>query len=471
MSEQHAEHPKDVEPAPAKDRRPRRRAGARMGIYVVGEGAEWTALHIRGEHREELGLGSESPAAETPPPAAWASYHGSESALVLPSAEALFRIVRLPSVDPVELRGMAELQLDEISPFPVEQLVLSCAPLLERDGQTQLLIAAMRRERLLNIADQWMGHRWRPHRVELDLWVWWRSVLRLPVAEHAARTLHIRFIPGGCWFIVTQDGQPILIRVMTSAPVETPILEDLLNECGLSLAVLEQNWGVRECDLWVWDAPAGSWASELSEGLGMPAVEQHTPAEFRVSRAALEGADFEHPDPHAINLALPEWGRDRIRKNFLRKTVIGLSAALLAWLIALGGLFVYVRLAAADADALEKEVVRAEKPARAVRETQDRIAALDAHTDQRRTALEMLRLVSEPLPHGARLTSFSFNKGKSLQLRGETVMSAHTYAYIKALEESGIFHGVTLEGINDRSRATGSVSEFRVICELEAPAS
>ena len=263
----------------------------------------------------------------------------------------------------------------------------------------------------------------------------------------------------------------MLIRVLTASPAEVPVMEDLLNECGLSLAVLEQDWGVRECDLWIWDAPSDAQARELTDGLGLPSRTLQTPADYRVSRVAIEGTDFTAPDPQSINLALPEWGQDRTRRKFLRKTAIGISAVLLVWLIALGGVFGYVRLSSADADALEAEVLKAEKPARDVRETQDRIAALDAHTDQRRTALEMLRIASEPLPHGARLTSFSFNKGKALQLRGETVMSAHTYAYIKALEESGIFRAVTLEGINDRSRATGSVSEFRVVCELGAPES
>ena len=45
--------------------------------------------------------------------------------IALPSSKLLMRVLELPSSDPIEIDGMVELQMDQISPFPTDQLTLS----------------------------------------------------------------------------------------------------------------------------------------------------------------------------------------------------------------------------------------------------------------------------------------------------------------------------------------------------------
>ena len=68
--------------------------------------------------------------------------------VALPTGRVLLRVALLPSTDGAELRGMAELQTDKFSPFPVES-VASSAEVIDASGTSSLVaMAVVRREDL-----------------------------------------------------------------------------------------------------------------------------------------------------------------------------------------------------------------------------------------------------------------------------------------------------------------------------------
>jgi hypothetical protein len=59
--------------------------------------------------------------------------------------DVLCQILRLPATDPAELKQMLDLQIDNITPLPLEEVVYSFEPLDVVDGQTRVLVAIARK--------------------------------------------------------------------------------------------------------------------------------------------------------------------------------------------------------------------------------------------------------------------------------------------------------------------------------------
>jgi Tfp pilus assembly protein PilN len=443
-----------------------RGGGAWWALAESGAGLEWVLLRRRGD-RVEWGVEGARAAGtdggpEPPPPP-----KGARTALVLPATGALIRVFRLPATDPAELRGMAELQADKISPFPAEHLVLSCEALSAREGHTLLLVAALRRDTVLAAAERAdpAGRR-APHHVDLDLLVWWRAV-RARTQGGAGRTLHVRAAANGCGLVAEENGDALLVRGLAPDALLEPAREDLCAEIALALASLEQEWGPGTCALTVWDAPddqASKLVDDLAAATGAPVTTATTPDSFRLARAAAERAAEAGPD--ALNLTLPEWARDRARRRAQRRALAVAAVVLLAWTGALGAFLAGIHAREQSIGRLKTMVREAEGPAEAVRQIQTRLATLEAHTDTRLSTIEILREVSGRLPPGARLTSFSYRKGRSLQLRAEAPAPDLAYDYVSALDATRLFTLVRPEGVIQRNTPAGPVTEFRVVGEF-----
>jgi Tfp pilus assembly protein PilN len=442
-----------------------RSGGAWWALAESGAGLEWALLRSRGDRLEWDAEGAcaagDADAAGPPSPP-----KGARTALVLPAANALIRVFRLPSTDPAELRGMAELQADKISPFPAEHLVLSCEALSASEGHTLLLVAALRRDAVLAAAERAGGAVRPPHQVDLDLLVWWRAV-RAQARGGARRTLHVRAAANGCGMIAEENGDPLLVRGLTPDAFQEGVREDLGSEIALALASLEQEWGPGACTLTVWDAPddaAAKLTADLAAATGAPVAAATTPAAFRLARTAAERAAA--PSPDALNLALPEWARDRARRRVQRRGLIIAATVLLAWAGALGAFLVSIGVRERAIERLRTVVRDAEGPAEEVQAIQARLATLEAHTNTRLSTIEILREISDHLPAGARLTSFAYRKGRSLQLRAEAPSPDLAYDFVSALDGTRLFSVVRPEGVIQRSTPAGPVTEFRVVGEF-----
>ena len=459
MSSETIDAPASAPPEEPKKPAARRWGGSTwLGLALDASGAEWTAWRERADALDEIGQGRESaPPAEGASPG-WKSTQPSDAVLVMPATSALLRIVRLPATDPAELRGMAELQVDQFSPFPAEQLAISCEALDCQEGQTQLLIAAVRRDQLLQAMEPWLGPKWRPRRVDLDILAWWRWVSPHAPSNGTDRTLHLRLINGTLWMVGVQDGHPILFRALSLPAEESGAMEDLIGEAELALAALEQEWGSRPCDVVIWDADGDALSLRLTEALGIQIRPARTPDDFRLSRAVALPA----PGPGAINLALPEWAAARSQKRRLHQIFLVASAALLAWIVAMGGLYTAVRIRAASLHRTQLKATEAEGPAAEVERMEKRLKTLDGHLDQQHTALEILKALTEALPEDGRLTKFSYRKGKSLDMRAEVPSPNVPENYVKALRDSGLFDQIRPGRIINKNTPSGALFEIPV---------
>src|SRR6266568_3162192 len=58
----------------------------------------------------------------------------------LPAEQVFLRVVHLPKCEPAELHSMVELQLEKLSPLPVNQIVWSFEPVPQSAGELQTVI-------------------------------------------------------------------------------------------------------------------------------------------------------------------------------------------------------------------------------------------------------------------------------------------------------------------------------------------
>ncbi|MCX7817886.1 MAG: PilN domain-containing protein [Kiritimatiellae bacterium] len=389
--------------------------------------------------------------------------HG-ELSLLLPADRALMRVLELPSEDPAELADMAALQLDRISPFPVEHLVIGHEVFASGAGRSRVLVAAMPRELVEREAALFRAVGRDVRRVDLDVLAWWHHLAAVSGAEDGGLRVHLRIEAATARVLAVRAGRPLIVRAL-AAGGDAP--EELEHELELTFAALETEWGVApEGELIVWfdGEPDASLTSRLAAVCGLPAtatrLEELPPLTEGAAQRALA-------DPaRTLNLAPPEWEEVRRHRSRTRRFAAAAGVCLGLWLLLVVGFLVALYVREASVARLARFVEVLEKPAAEVRAVQARIRSLEEYGDRTRSALEILRQISADLPPGLTLTSFSFRKGRSVNLRGEAEAVNAVYDFFAALERSGLFREVKPEGVTSRPSAGRAKSEFRVTAVL-----
>ena len=89
---------------------------------------------------------------------------------------------------------------------------------------------------------------------------------------------------------------------------------------------------------------------------------------------------------------------------------------------------------------------------REVKEMRDKVKLVQQYSDHARGSLEMLKAVSDRMPEGITLTSFTYRRGERLSIVGEAQQPTDVYEFKNALTEAAteddekLFTEVTLTG-------------------------
>ena len=151
------------------------------GICLRPNRLEWTTLRRAKEVWEIVAQGQEDvPAAEGA--AGWIPAAALKArlkqfkgrvAVALPTDRALLRMALLPSTDADELRGMAELQTDKFSPFPVETVAAGAEVLAAAGSSSLVALAVVRREDVDAAGAAFQGAGGAPDAVDVEALGWW----------------------------------------------------------------------------------------------------------------------------------------------------------------------------------------------------------------------------------------------------------------------------------------------------------
>jgi hypothetical protein len=387
----------------------------------------------------------------------------------LPSSQLLMRMLELPSVDSAELHSMVELQIDQIAPFPADQLTISYEVLHQTEDHSRVLAVAARRTFVDQLGDLFKEQRVYVRSLDAEALAWWSLLVahrQVPCEGRIVILLeeHTEFS-----MIVVDDGIPVHIRSLELFHnfTDDRVINDLTEEVRYALLSLETEYGHRDCEtmeFWSETEIPPALENQLRE-LCRHGINKHDLGDLP---SVTEGLALRTAEkrPHHVELVPREWIELQRRIRLIKVATITGIALLSLWVSVVtvaGAVFSFRQ---AGLNRIRREAAQYEAPARAAQAAREEMLSLETYAERTYSALECLREITDKLPEGIEISSFIYKKGDSVRLRG---LSDHTdliYDYFQRLGASDLFDGIKDQPVNTRMIKDRRVSTFSITAEL-----
>lgn len=368
--------------------------------------------------------------------------------LGIPSDQALLRVVALPTQDDAELAGMVQIQVDKVSPFPVEGLVVSHEVLQRKADGTVVLIGAVREAVIDGLGKALGAGGVTPARVDVTVLGWWRVLRDAGELGEPGRKVVILLHDGTADLIVVQDGCPVLFRSLAVGSGEVAE-EDLTQEVSFTLMALELEHGPQgPCPIVLWHR--GGEPTNLQRALHSIFMVEVTVKPLDKLASAAEGLARRAGHREGMDLTPASWRQAAGQSEFRRRLWTTIGAAAGVWVAAVSLLMGGIHIDRLRLQGLQSELKRLQVPANQVRETRRRVMLIKRYTNRDDSALECLREISSRQPAGINLTSFTYRKGEGIRISGEAQTVDDVYTFKKSVDEVKTFKSATLQGPQDR---------------------
>ena len=320
----------------------------------------------------------------------------SEAVLALPLSRLIVRMVRVPEEGRADPVAFATPLLQAMSPYPDEPLKVSCETVREDGGGLIVLAAALPESATDDIAEALDVKKLNVTRVDaLVLGELRRLWSGINTSDGARRLVKVK--SPDCTTLIVLDGDmPASIRAVSEGAA-------MKREEMLSLLEAEDFGGPRE----------------LKETLEY---------ERDVVRA-MEGVAERSLDAGALNALPASWGEMLDETRFKAKLVRRLGVAGGIWLFIMAVLFgvpLVFGLLTDHQKSLCKEHSRQYSEVRRIKE---KVELVQKYSDHSRGALEIMKAVSDRLPQGIDLDSWSFRRGESLKITGLADEDTQVYKF------------------------------------------
>ena len=409
-----------------------------------GEGAASPADGVEGDASDALG---EADLLAQALHEASATFKTREFILSVPLSRLLVKVLRVPLDDREDMEETAQEELQKISPFPDEPLAVGLETVAETDKELVVVAAALPESAAEDISAALAAAKVNVTKTDITalgrLRAFWPQIC---AKEGASRRLVLMNLDDGWDVIVLDDGAPVFLRGL-GGEVRTP--DELARDVTLSLLQGEAFGGARAIDDVVVfsETPVDAATLEKLAAFGPVRTAETAGDPFEaaegVAQRAAEGATCD-VTPAAWTAALRE-------ARFKKKLTVGVSAAMAVWL-AVMGVFFGVPFVYGQLTARQKEQTKRHQGAyREARDVQEKLKMVQGYSDRAHGALMMLKHFSDNLPKadGLVLKSFTYKRGESVSVQGETSSNADVYDYKDALaglreddaEETKLFPG------------------------------
>lgn len=436
------------------------------GLYtglVIGKGKlDWATLRVRADRVEPKGGGSaelgedlqkELAGGGHAPEEAWAALkkaiagiHGDVS-VGLSGASVLLKVLELPRVEPEEMAGMVQLQVDKFSPFPVDTMVVS-HEVLKEDAQTaHVLVGAAKMDVATGAGNFIEKAGVVPARMEALPLAWWHALRASREADGDGRHVYLILQENTCEMIVAEHGIPLLFRSFenSSAQVADGFLDEISEGLGYTLMSLELETGhsgMAGLSIWHTEAVSAAAVQKLVSNFSCPVKSESLtklppPAESLARLLALN---------QGMNL-LPVAIRDERRGLAFRRKLLLIALGLLGmWALVVAIFMGGFMLEKAMLNRRTREMKELKGPADEVREMRRRVNSIQRYTDKSHSVLECLRETSRLQTFGIELTQVSYRKGEAIVLSGEASEASQVYDFKNKLDTSTLFTKGNLKG-------------------------
>jgi hypothetical protein len=355
------------------------------------------------------------------------------------------RVLELPTTDPLEIVGMVELQMDQASPFPTDQLTLSYELLSETENHSRVLAVAAPRNGVDELGELFKTEHIYIRSLDAEILAWW-SLLKTH-SDVPCNGRVILFLEEHTEFsmVVVDEGVPICFRSLElfhDFSDETSQGE-IVEEMQYTLLSLEAEYGHRDVDsIEVWsesDVPK-TLCNRLSEKCsGTINLHDLQTIPSLAEGLALRAADHK---AHHVELVPREWIELQRLKRFMRVTTLASIAVLSIWLAVISITGAIFAIKKSSFNRLKQEAATYSEPSLAAQAAREEIISLEKYADHSRSAIECLRAITETLPDGIKITAFSYKKGNVIRLGGTGERSSTISDYFERLGAVKIFNGV-----------------------------
>jgi len=389
-------------------------------------------------------------------------------------AENVFcQTLRLPTADPGELKQMLDLQIDNLTPLPVEEVVYSFESLEVAGTETRLLVAVAPKAVVNERVAALEGVGLQAEAVAVDALAVFREMVWRGIAPSDERlnafvlvTLTVTSM------IIHNRGKIVALRslVMGSqgiAEVETQTA--IWEELQRTLIAAE----VEVAGVELGRIQLATWSESLRAGVAELAQRWGDAAEFLGNGSSpspsvsvcLETArgDIAH-----LNLLPDEWRIRRRAARVRRSLVRGAIAIGAVYVIAMLGFLTLVAWQKTQLNGVQTRINRLQSEYDKARTLHKTLVAMEKQLDTKYSALEVLREVGSLMPDNVKLNGYTFKRDDTVTLRAQAQTATLATDFISRLEKSELFSKVT-SGTSRSDPATG-LTKFDVVCNLKSAA-
>jgi Tfp pilus assembly PilM family ATPase/Tfp pilus assembly protein PilN len=404
----------------------------------------------------------------------------------LRSADVFCRLVTLPTATDAELRPMLEMQLENLSPLPVEQVVFSYEIVRKAEKQSDLLVAIARRDAVVGRLELLRQAGFAVEKLDLDA----LALLDFlghekPLSEKELASLALVVLEGDtATLLLIHDHQPhsiIAVPLGSEAPLaETAARiggELRLAQTAVQASRPEAVWPVvRVLQRSAENSPGAgldsrAFAAALASQIGTPCEPLDLDERQRAGLGAVGLCTRASSGRARMNLVPAEYLTERrrlARKQQFKLAAIALAALYGVFIAVAGVAFVYQFN---QLGTLEDEIEELRVPYERALALRDDLRVLQEYVSNRSVPLEILSELQKLKPDAVCLTEFQFADGEQATLSGYASSASVVSEFEAKLQKSPFFPGGTaLSPLTNQKVAGNVVVRFTIQCRIKKSA-
>jgi len=417
--------------------------------------------------------------------------HPEEVICVLPRNQTTIRMLRLPSVDPVEIDNMVNLQVAKHTPYTREDVVVDyLVGGKDMEGYSSILLVIVHKDavnRYINIfkqANLHLGQLILSSQGICDLYLYYQNKLRLPQEQEVVAILDIDKLDTEICFyyqgrLVFSRALQFGIQDITEAKVHS-----LFEELRLTIATFNKEK--------IFPAPQKMILTNASQSLEIFSskietelslvVEVIRPQEElfkeRTESLSLNWLEGDISANAALGLALqPAEKTLNLLPNKLiaerreigkKKEIISVSILLLI-ILALVFFSLAVRFYK-KSQYLSSLIQKKEKSGPQVNNAELMVKKIELIKDRINPKFSVVDIIYElydKFPAGMSLNVFELDENGNISLQGTSYVMADVFNLQGQLEKSPRFKNVEVKFASKRNTRLGEVTDFKIICQVE----
>jgi type IV pilus assembly protein PilM len=381
--------------------------------------------------------------------------------------DVLCHILRLPATEPGELKQMLDLQIDGITPLPLEEVVYSFEPLEIVEGQTRVLVAIARKATVNERIEALETAGLQAEIVSVDALAMFRALTQRSLLAVDDK-LNVLVILGAASanVIVYSQGAPLAVRsIVLGAEAESMLREELQRTLIAAEAGQTQR-ALGGVTFLAQGESTKAFAEKVASGL-------NAQSSF-LTNGAVPSAGLSlclqcvGREVAALNLLPDEWRRRRRTAALRQRLIRGAIAVGVAYALVLAVFLTFLAVKKAQLHRVQNDINTRQSRFSDAKQLQGTLITMRKQLDLSSSALEVLREVASRLPDNVKLNYFQYKKDQTVTLKAQAPSQALALDFQSRLEKCELFSKVV--GGQTRVEPGSGLTKFDVTCTLKSAA-